>query len=325
MERKGDLMQRRIPLGYKIQNGKAEIMPPDARIVKAVFQAYLKGVSTNSIAKELTNQKVPNANHKFSWNHGSVGKILENQKYLGDDFYPQLIDNETFRRAQRMRREKAEYLGRLDKSDGSKKSVFEGKLYCGHCGEPYHRYREHCGKAEETAWWQCRHSVKEKRLCSHNCLLTDEQIERAFLAITNQLIEVPSILEPRRLQKVKAPASSAASDRVALEIQRAFETGEYTAKEIKRLAFLRASIQYQAATIDDSAFQTEKLRGILAGVGMQSHFSAELFSKSIQKIVVYEDGSLFFHLINGVMLEKAVGSNKACKREKMREIGEKEK
>lgn len=103
---------------------------------------------------------------------------------------------------------------------------------------------------------------------------------------------------------VKAPASSAASDRVTMEIQRAFETGEYTAKEIKRLAFMRASIQYQAAIIDDSAFQTEKLRGILAAVGMQSHFSAELFGKSIQKIVVYEDGSLFFHLINGIMLER---------------------
>lgn len=298
-------------------------MPQTAWIVKDVFQAYLKGDSTHSIAKELTNQKVPNANHKFSWNHGSVGRMLENQKYLGDDFYPQLIDSETFQRVQSMRREKAEYLGRLYKSESSVKSVFEGKLYCGHCGEPYHRYREHCGKVEEAAWWQCRHSVKGKRLCTHNCLLTDKQIEKAFLTIINQIIETPSILEARRLQKVKAPVSSAASDRVTLEIQRAFETGEYTAKEIKRLAFLQASIQYQAATIDDSVFQTEKLRKVLSGREMQCNFSKELFSKTIQKIVVYEDGSLLFHLINGIMLEKAVGSNKVCKREKMREIGEK--
>jgi len=32
-----------------------------------------------------------NANNKPSWNHGAIGKILENTKYLGDALYPQMI------------------------------------------------------------------------------------------------------------------------------------------------------------------------------------------------------------------------------------------
>ena len=39
-------MQRHIPFGYRIWNGKAEILPQDAQIVKAIFQAYLKRIST---------------------------------------------------------------------------------------------------------------------------------------------------------------------------------------------------------------------------------------------------------------------------------------
>lgn len=81
-------MQRHMPLGYRIIDGKADIVPETAQIVKAVFQAYLGGTSTYRIAKDLTEQGVLNASHKPSWNHGSVGKILENRKYTGDEFYP---------------------------------------------------------------------------------------------------------------------------------------------------------------------------------------------------------------------------------------------
>lgn len=63
-----------------------------ALIVKTIFQEYLKGTSTCRIAKSLTEQGVLNASHMPSWNHGSVGKILENTKYMGDGFYPPLID-----------------------------------------------------------------------------------------------------------------------------------------------------------------------------------------------------------------------------------------
>lgn len=97
----------------------------------------------------------------------------------------------------------------------------------------------------------------------------------------------------------------------------ALETGEYTAEEIKHLAFLRASAQYQASTIDDSAFQTEKLRKAILGQDIQHNFSKELFRKTIRKIVVYEEGRLCFFLINGVILETRVGSSQIYKREEI--------
>ncbi len=281
-------MQRHIPFGYRIWNGKAEILPQDAQIVKAIFQAYLKRISTNQIAKGLTEQRVPNSAHKYSWNHVAIGKILQNKKYLGDDFYPRLISDEAFEKVQKMRRETAEYLGRGNKPDMDENSiVFKGKIYCGYCKEIYYRYREHRDQKERIRW-KCRHSVKEKRLCSHKCFLTDEQLEDTFVKIINGIIVVPTLLEPGKGKKAKNVAPCTVSDKLTLEIQRALETGEYTAEEIKHLAFLRASAQYQASTIDDSAFQTEKLRKAILGQDIQNDFSKELFRQTIRKIVVYE-------------------------------------
>ena len=46
--------------------------------------------------------------------HGMVAKMLSNQHYLGDGFYPQLIDKSTFEKAAMERRCRAEKLGRTN-------------------------------------------------------------------------------------------------------------------------------------------------------------------------------------------------------------------
>ena len=45
--------------------------------------------------------------------HGSAGRMLRNKHYLGDDYYPQIIDKETFDKAEKLRQEKAAGLERI--------------------------------------------------------------------------------------------------------------------------------------------------------------------------------------------------------------------
>ncbi|WP_321021863.1 recombinase family protein, partial [Enterocloster bolteae] len=82
------MKQRHMPLGYRMAGGKILIVPEQAELVKEVFQAYSEGNSLYQLARRLTDHGALNANHKPVWNHGTVGKILENRKYLGDEFYP---------------------------------------------------------------------------------------------------------------------------------------------------------------------------------------------------------------------------------------------
>lgn len=295
-------MQRHMPLGYGIVDGRAEIIPEAAIIVKEVFQKYLNGISTYRIAKILTEQGILNASHKPSWNHCSVGKILENTKYMGDGFYPTMIDKETFEQVQLRRREKAESLGRTTQLNSyANASLLGSRLYCGVCGEPYRRYVEHSGRPGETVKWKCKHYIQRNRVCCRNIFLTDGQIKDAFIRIINRVLTDPALLERR--STMKPPAFSPASAKLTRQMEQALQTGEYTAGEIKRLALERAAQQYLVSTVDDWQYQTDKLKTALNAKEVQTEFNETLFIETIKKIMIYEDGRLQFILQNGLSQE----------------------
>ena len=47
--------------------------------------------------------------------HGTAKRLMENRHYLGDDFYPAIIDQESFDKAAAIRMERAGKLGRLNR------------------------------------------------------------------------------------------------------------------------------------------------------------------------------------------------------------------
>lgn len=97
------MAQIRIPLGYTMEKGVVEINISQAQTVHQIYESYLAGKSLLSIAKNLTQKNVPNANGKTNWTHGAVIKILENRKYLGDQLYPSLVDETAFLAVQGLR------------------------------------------------------------------------------------------------------------------------------------------------------------------------------------------------------------------------------
>ncbi len=91
------MQQWHMPIGYKMVDGRIVLDKEKAEVVKEIFINYINGLSLIKIAQELTTAGFPNANNKPSWNHGSVGRILENIKYMGDTIYPQIIDEKNIR------------------------------------------------------------------------------------------------------------------------------------------------------------------------------------------------------------------------------------
>lgn len=70
------------PYGYRIENGRAVIDEKQAHQVRGLFESYILGLSLKDAAEK--------AGLKLF--HGSAGRILRNRKYLGDDYYPAIID-----------------------------------------------------------------------------------------------------------------------------------------------------------------------------------------------------------------------------------------
>ena len=105
---------RHIPYGYRIENGRAVIDEEQAAAVRDFFQNYISGMALVPAAEKVG----------LKLYHGSAGRMLRNKKYLGDDYYPAIIDKETFDKAEEIRRSRAKALGRVWELEGEKETIF---------------------------------------------------------------------------------------------------------------------------------------------------------------------------------------------------------
>lgn len=90
------------PYGYRIRNGKAVIDEERAAQVKLIYGEYISGTALCASARKAG----------LEMTHSSVKHLLTNRKYLGDGFYPAIIDEESFHRAAEKLKERAAMLRR---------------------------------------------------------------------------------------------------------------------------------------------------------------------------------------------------------------------
>lgn len=93
------------PFGYRIENGIAVVDKHAAEQVQALYQAYFSGDALRTAANKVGIDAF----------HAGVGKILKNRHYLGNDYYPAIIDPDTFAAVQEERFKRASALGRICK------------------------------------------------------------------------------------------------------------------------------------------------------------------------------------------------------------------
>lgn len=96
-------MTAHIPYGYRIEDGKAVVDEIQAEQVRTFFKEYISGKAL-MVAAETVGLKL------F---HGSAGRMLRNTHYLGDEYYPAIIDRELFDKAEEERQSRASQLGRV--------------------------------------------------------------------------------------------------------------------------------------------------------------------------------------------------------------------
>lgn len=91
------------PYGYKIEKGQAVIDESIAEKVRQLFIEFLNCGSMRAAAVKVGIDKT----------HSVIGRLLRNEVYLGDEYYPQLIDDELFQKVQEQRNSNARSQNRL--------------------------------------------------------------------------------------------------------------------------------------------------------------------------------------------------------------------
>ena len=88
------------PYGYRFENGRPVIDDEKAGKIKALYAAYLSGLSLDKAAALVGIKRT----------HSVIKNLLVNSAYLGKGYYPKIIDQETFDKAEREIKARAEKL-----------------------------------------------------------------------------------------------------------------------------------------------------------------------------------------------------------------------
>jgi len=292
-------MQWHTPIGYKIFNGKDVVYEEHRRLVEQIFTDYDNGTSALQIAKNLKDMGIKNANDKVSWTHGSIGRILENYKYLGSEYYPQIIDKELFERVQK-KREQVRMEGSRGKHRPNKKErlIFSGVLICAECGCTYSHFQPHKKKGNGVPKWKCKNYIYQNRVSCGGGFISDKQVEAVCTIAINQLIQNPRLTD--KYEK-KAQSVSPEYRRITRLIKDAEDIG---ADEMLELLFRQASERYKTLEVRDEDIRSEEMREMLAGQKEIEEFDEELYRKLIKQILVYKDNTVrvLFHNNNSIKI-----------------------
>ncbi len=296
------MMQRHMPMGYKMVNGTVELHEEQAAVVRRIFAEYIAGKSMLAIAKELTAAGVPNANNIANWNHGSVGRILQNVRYRGDEFYPGLIDVKSFEKAQERRITVEKKLGRTEQINVMRnQTAFSGKIRCGECGEIYKKYIEHAGKPSEKTKWKCKNYIYQNQVKCRNHFFSDDELRSIFIDATNQLIRQKWRLGESKPQV--PPKMTLALREIETRIKELEQDEDYSNPELPALIIKRAQLYYAGAKVYDHPTNTEKIKDALSGLGSLTEFDEELFQTIIKQMTVYKGTKVEVEFINGIVID----------------------
>lgn len=278
--------QRKTPFGYAIQGGALTASPTEAEAVNSIFTLYLSGLSYSQIAEEMMRRGVHYHAHTPEWNKHMVGRILENQKYLGAGGYPRLVSDEDFLGAQLQREEKNTYAP----CPAAIKPIRE-KCRCGACGARMIRDTRSHGRPR----WRCENDSCGSRRC-----LPDEDLRDAVAGLLRELSQAPHLL------RLPAPRRETSLEPVRLqnEINHEFNQVEASPEYLKVLILACATEKYNELTDPTPQYRLRRLRERLEDRPADEETLRELFDQAVRSVRIGQAGAITLELPDGQIFER---------------------
>jgi DNA invertase Pin-like site-specific DNA recombinase len=210
--------------GYSNNQGKLEMVPEEADMVRMIFQDYASGISTPRIEKKLWDMGY----RSFKGgkiNRDVIKNIIRNPKYKGyycggkvkvvdmftkkqeflpqsewimfkDDGsrVPQIIDETTWEKANAYLRERGEAI-KSRRTSFKNENIFTGKLFCANDGAPYWM-KQHYTRGKEDVRWVCSYKIKNGAASCDSFGLAESELKEIIAELINKSSEnIDSILE----------------------------------------------------------------------------------------------------------------------------------
>ena len=220
-----------LPYGYRIgDDGRPEVIEEQAEVVRRIFRMYVhEGMRAYSIAVRLTEEGIPTQTGKLLWLQSRVHHILGNATYTGTWVYgkyrhvatedgmkvydqprdtwieipiPQVIDDETWERAQKLKKQRSSRAKRNTKV----LHLLRHLLKCGECGRNFHARsswtvtsvrngkRYQYDRPTPLRYYMCNGMQSMRLRCREKPYIRAERLEEPIWSEVKRVIQNPDLL-----------------------------------------------------------------------------------------------------------------------------------
>ena len=272
-----------------MQKGEIIAEPTESQAVKDIFKLYLDGKSMSELARQMSISQISYNGITFDWNKNMVKRILENEKYLGKDGYPALIDSKTFYRANARKKSKATSVNEISEE----LKIIRSLTYCTECGHRLSRI----GGNTQTDKWDCRNPE-----CSRfNYRLTDNMIKDILLHILNSVIANPDLLDTDSEISSYEPGIEVKCQQN--EINRLMDNSQIDTEKAKTEVLKLAELKYECCTYDEGPQKTEYLKELLSEREQLNIIDYDLLKSCVSRILIGHFYTIEIEFINGITIK----------------------
>lgn len=299
-------------LGYrKGKDGRPEVVPEEAAIVRDIYRMFLDGMTIRNIAKELTERGIKTPGGKDVWSVSTIRSILSNEKYKGDallqktytldylsktvkknngevkqyyvtNSHEAIIDEDVFNLVQAELQRRSKMRRGLRNS-----SPFCTKLVCGDCGSFYGHKIYHAKEKHSKDVWYCNRRYQGSNNCSTPILSEDDLVKYYLQALSEILADKDKYISACRTQMDEADT---------LEKMRS-KREKAEAALAKDMAKIQALVRENAYISQDQQVYRQRFEEMSKQIEQQKNNIAELQEQELRLVGVREKLSRFIEAL----------------------------
>ena len=279
------MKNRTLPYGYCCENGEIVLQPQESKILARIYKEYTGGESLANIAKQLNSEEIEYMAGVIAWNKGRLKRLLEDERYLGTEKYPSIIDKEIYMAVQSLKSERNNQRETDRQKDIFKLAV---PVICPVCKNKMHRRHDSRRKCQQ--YWICKNK---------NC---NAIISMADNDLLKELCELLETVKPENIDRLdKEPfLPSDEVNRLNNEINRMFDSVKIKREALRNKMFNCVSEKY--SSLDNDLYTAKKL---------QLEFERPItndwltkFNRTVSEIRLYKDKTADIILLNGQIIGK---------------------
>lgn len=277
------MKKRNMLFGYKVENGQKVIEEKESKIVVEIYTRYLKHETVLAIANDLTKRRIEYVPSRYEWNKPRVLRVVKDERYIGADKFPPLIDKSVFYAAQFLNNQKRTIKENFLDKDVHRICV---PIKCSVCGSIMKRKFD-CRKKNPEKWY-C--SNKD---CRKIIAIKDDALINYLIDIMNTLIEKNDNIE-------YIPQEKGDKTKLILlenEIESLYVNPRGNEENIRNK--LNSYFAELYKSVDKNVGKTMRIKNTLKNTPLQTKFSPELLSSIAEAIKLYPDGNIAIVLITG--------------------------